>query len=108
MSTIPYYHIKDSGKIHFWRRKCSICGKKWPISALFSFDIPKGMTKFQPAAPAIKKGKTTYAGWGDKIPFVGTVASRLPNWPRWARILAVILLIGTVIIIVCLIGGLLS
>jgi len=99
---MPYYHAKDGGKIHFWRRKCSICGKKWPITALFSFRSPNDMTTFQPdiKAPKIKKGKTAYASWGDKVPGVGTFASWLPNWPRWVRILVVtVVVIGVVFLV---------
>lgn len=41
--------------------------------------------------PQIKKGKTSYAKWGDKVPAVAMVASHLPNWPRWLRIVAFVL-----------------
>lgn len=96
---MPYYHAKDGGKIHFWRRRCDICGKQWPLGALFSFSVPKGMTTFQPdiKVPEIKKGKTTYASWGDKVPGVGTLASWLPNWPRWARILVLVVLVMAIL-----------
>lgn len=104
---MPYYHIKDNGRIHFWRRKCSICGRKWPISALFSLNVPEGMTRFRPVVkvPGTKEGKATYANWADRIPGVGFIARKLPNWPRWARILAVVTFIGLIIVVVYLIRG---
>ena len=86
---MPYYHKKDSGKIGLLSRKCSKCGKRWPIMALFKYPPPKDMTRYiiEP------KGPPTYAKWADRFPFVNVIASLLPNWPRWARILTVCLLL---------------
>lgn len=36
------------------------------------------------------KQPTTYASWADSIPFVGFVASHLPNWPIKYRVLSVL------------------
>ena len=86
---MPYYHTKDNAKIHFWRRKCSKCSRKWPVSALFSLTTPEGMVRAPAKEYKVKvKGPTTYASWADRVPFVSVVASRLPNWPRWARLLS--------------------
>lgn len=43
------------------------------------------------SVPEIQKGKTSYAKWGDKYPGVGTIASRLPNWPRPVRLIIFLL-----------------
>ena len=98
---MPYYHKKCNGKISILRRKCTKCGKTWPISAWFQYPPPKDMTKF--IVPVKEPG--TYAKWGDRVPFVGVIARALPNWPRWARILVLCILIGLVIGISFLIRG---
>jgi len=95
---MPYYHKGCGGEIAFWALRCKKCGKTWPWWLFFSLKplfSPKkagparDITPFMPSLPkvAISKGKTTYARWADSIPVVALVASRLPNWPRWARIL---------------------
>ena len=98
---MAYYHKKCNGKISILRRRCSKCGKKWPISAWFQYPPPKDMTKYI----VEQKEESSYAKWGDKIPFVKIVASRLPNWPRWARILVLCLLIGLVVLITIYLRG---
>ena len=87
---MPYYHIKDNGKIGFWSRRCSKCGKKWSIMAWFQYPPPKDMSKFvvERKEKKVKKA-ASYAKWADGIPGVGLFASFLPNWPRWVRILVV-------------------
>jgi len=53
---------------------------------------------------ALSKSKTSYAKWADSAPpGVAEFASRLPNWPRWARVLSVIVLALVLAIIVVLI-----
>jgi hypothetical protein len=103
---MPYYHSKDGGEILFWQRKCKICGKRWPITALGSFKIPEGMTTFRVNAPKISPGTTQYAKWADRVPGAGSVAGRLPNWPRWARILVTLVIVGIIVGIVIIIRGL--
>jgi len=44
-----------------------------------------------------EKGPTQYARWADKVPGVSFVAGRLPNWPRWMRILTGVVLLGIVV-----------
>lgn len=101
---MPYYHKHCNGKISILRRRCSKCGKKWPISALFRYPLPKDMTKF---IVGTKKGPTTYMKWVDKVPLMNVIPRALPNWPRWARVLVVCILIGIVVLITFLIRGLL-
>lgn len=105
---MPYYHTKDRGRIQFWRRKCTKCGKKWPWYTLFALRPPKDMAYyFEPPMPKIQKGKTSYAKWVDKYPGAPVLASRLPNWPRWARILSAVVFISLVIFGILKIRGLL-
>ena len=94
---MPYYHTKDNGRVSFWGRKCQKCGRTWPISAYFLMSLPKGMI----FVPTKREGETKYASWGDKFPGVSSVASHLPNWPRWFRVLVVsIFVVGVVVVIV--------
>ena len=87
---MPYYHTKDNGRVSFWSRKCQKCGERWPLSAYFMTKLPRGMI----FVPPKREGETKYAGWGDKFPGVAVVAGALPNWPRWARILTVLVCIS--------------
>lgn len=99
---MPYYHKKDNGKIGLWSRKCSKCGKRWPVSAWFQYPPPKDMTKYimeRAGEP------TTYASWADRVPLANVIPRLLPNWPRWARILVLCALVGVIILIVVLIRG---
>jgi hypothetical protein len=98
---MPYYHKHCDGKISILRRKCSKCGKKWPISAWFQYPPPRDMTRY-----IIEKNEpTTYAKWVDRIPFANTIPRVLPNWPRWARILVLCILVGVIILITLLLRG---
>jgi len=99
---MPYVHAEDSGRIHFWRRKCVVCGKVWPVKVLFQTKYPDDMT-FVKRDVVISKGKTSYASWAEKFPQAAFVASRLPNWPRWARIGFVLLCVAITVVIIYLI-----
>ena len=94
---MPYYHKKCGGEVAFWALKCKKCNHKWPWTTFFSIQPlldkkagpAKDMTPFMVSLPKnklLEKGKTSYASWADNVPGVGFVASRLPNWPKWARI----------------------
>jgi hypothetical protein len=100
---MAYYHKKCNGRISILRRKCTKCGKTWPISAWFQYPPPKDMTRF---IVETRKEPTSYAKWGDRFPFVGIIARALPNWPRWARILVLCILIALVVVITIKIRGL--
>ena len=96
---MPYIHRGCNGEIGLWSRKCKKCGKRWPLKSLFALSPPKDMF-YQVNPPQPKKGQTSYAKWADSDkapPGVGWVASHLPNWPRWVRILAGILVIGIIV-----------
>jgi len=100
---MPYYHKHCNGKIGLWSRKCSKCGKRWPISAWFQYPPPRDMTKY---IVETKRGPTTYMSWANKIPFMSVIPRALPNWPRWARIFVFCVLIGIVVLLTLLIRGL--
>jgi len=99
---MAYYHKKCNGRISILSRRCSKCGKRWPISVWFQYPLPRDMTKF-----IIEAGKEpgTYAKWADKVPFANIIPRALPNWPRWARILVLITLIAIIVIITIIIRG---
>lgn len=94
---MPYYHLKCGGKIRLWSRKCSKCGYKWPLSALFIYPPPRNMTKF--IVERKERKPVTYAKWADRYPLVNVVARALPNWPRWARILSVCLFLLVIVLL---------
>lgn len=100
---MAYYHKHCEGRISILRRRCSKCGKKWPISVWFVYPPPRDMTKFIVEG---RKEPTTYARWADKVPLVNVIPRMLPNWPRWARIAVLITLIGIIVGITILIRGL--
>ena len=100
---MPYYHMKCNGKIGLWSRRCSKCGKKWPISAWFQYPPPKDMTRF---IVKTQTEPTTYSKWADKVPFMNIIPRALPNWPRWARILVLVILIAIIVAITMYIRGL--
>ena len=98
---MPYIHKGCGGVIPLRPPiKCRKCGTRWNWRVLFAPTPPKNMV-FAVIKPRIgRKGETQYARWADKILGAGVVASRLPNWPRWARILAVCcMIVGTVFLV---------
>ena len=93
---MPYYHVRCGGEIRWYPPfpippKCKRCGRVW--SPLVMYGPPRKDMNFLVSLPELKKGKTTYAKWADKFPGAGTMASRLPNWPRWARMLTALVLV---------------
>jgi hypothetical protein len=90
---MPLIHVDCGGVISFWSRRCETCGKVWPPKTLLS-PIPPTDMYFIPSLP----GKE---GVGDpRLPTTKDIpsltkglVSRLPKWPRWARILTVVILL---------------
>lgn len=96
---MPYIHTHCGGEVNFWTRRCKKCGKKCAsVFSYFSLIPPKNMI-FDPRYE-VKHGKTSYAKFGDRVPGAGLIASWLPNWPRWARILTAIIIVGGIITLV--------
>lgn len=79
-----YIHKKCGGDIAIFRRKCKKCGKKWNDAATLIVP-PKDWILLKYDTP---RKSTSYAKWGDKVPYVGWIAGKLPNWPKWARVTA--------------------
>lgn len=85
------------------------CKKKWdPIS--FKLD-PNGIRPMidvggrllpDKAGLETPREQSTYAKWGDKVPGLAVFAGRLPQWPRWARVLVALALLGVIIGVIVL------
>jgi len=110
---MPYYHRGCNGLIKWYPPlpippRCARCGKRWSPFVLYGLP-PKDMVFEHAIKPKLKlkKGKTAYAKWADQVPMVSFVASRLPNWPRWARILVTLAIAtGLVFLVRFTLGGL--
>lgn len=102
---MPYIHMGNNcgGEISFWSRRCKKCKKKWPITALFGAKPPWDMGYV--IEPKKERKGATYAKWADKVPGAAYIAQRLPNWPRWKRILAVIIIGAIIALIIKFIWG---
>jgi len=98
-----FYHTKCGGEIDVRSRRCLKCKKKWnPIS--FRFD-PTGIRpivdrKGRPLPDRIVP-KVERKTWG--VPYLYTVVSKLPKWPRWARILTTVVVFAAIAVIIYLI-----
>jgi hypothetical protein len=100
---MPYYHKYCGGKISWVPPlpvppRCNDCGKIWNPLVVYG-PRPKDMEYRLEREPA------TYARWADKLPGAGSIASHLPNWPRWARITSFALLVGVLSVIIYLVFG---
>ena len=91
---MPFIHQSCGGTVGLISGKCNKCHKKFKPNSANPHSIPNGVyfesgEKIQKLKDkAASKGTTPYAKWADnKVPFITPFASRLPNWPRWARIL---------------------
>ena len=95
---MPFYHARRcGGDISLIRMRCKKCHKQWnPVS--FFLD-PYNIRHYTNP----DKRPTTYAKWGNKVPGVGEIASMLPNWPRWARLLTLVPIVSGLALIVYLI-----
>jgi len=105
---MPYIHKGCGGQIKWFfllplPPRCTKCKKSWSPAVLYGAP-PKDMTYISTRIEI--KRHEDYAKWGDKIPYVGTVAGFLPKWPRWARILSFIIFLSIIgLIIKILFGG---
>ena len=102
---MEFYHTKCGGRIDAETRTCLKCKKHWDWFS-FRFTLteirpaPARYAQEKPRALRVKPGTTSYATWGDKVPGVGSIASRLPSWPRWVRILVTLVFVGIVIVVI--------
>ena len=121
-----FVHTKCGGEIDVKKRQCMRCKKKWdPVS--FRLDptgirpMVDGRGRLVPGGEDIEKlrkqfasGKRkgalptgkSYASWLDKLPkwidlgYARALASRLPRWPRWARVLATAVFIAAIVVLI--------
>lgn len=84
---VHYRHSDCGGSIGILNRRCSKCRKRWPFKVLFQYPLPGDLYIYRKGEIRLKKKTSTYAEWANKYPQVKYFAGRLPNWPRWARIL---------------------
>jgi len=108
-------HVKCGGEIYVPDRKCIKCGKRWnPVSFQITNEIRpmtdssgKVMvtTNKEHLGIKVERKPTSYVKWMDNLGPAGTIASRLPNWPRWARLLVGTTVIGGVVILVLWLTG---
>lgn len=98
-----FMHTKCGGDIDIKTKTCLRCSKHWnwftwwmtateirPVA-----EIPT--RKVGDRAISLKPTRKQYAGWADKVPGATLLPGMLPNWPRWARILATITSIGVIV-----------
>jgi hypothetical protein len=82
-------HTLCNGEIDTKTRTCLKCGYIWSRSHFFL--DPYGI---RPIIVHTETEPTTYWTFIDKIPIMGPyateVAKRLPNWPRWLRVVSVV------------------
>ena len=94
---MPFIHQGCGGTVSIMTGKCSKCKKKFKPNSSNPNGLPDnvyfeaGERVQKLKAKAASRGTTGYAKWADnKVPFITPFASRLPNWPRWARILTTV------------------
>ena len=102
-----FIHTKCGGDIDVRTKTCTNCKKRWNWITWWL-----STTEIRPVAevPTRKVGdrvvrvkRKQYASWGDRLPGVAVIAGRLPNWPRWARIVATLVVLGIIVGIVLLV-----
>lgn len=105
-----FMHTKCGGEIDVKTRQCRRCKKKWdPISfkldpigirpIVDKFGRPKldkhGRTEEEHIS-SLPKWMTTFIG----APYLDAVVSKLPKWPRWARILTASAIVAGVVLLI--------
>ena len=105
-----YIHSGCGGEVDTRKRMCLRCKKKWnPVSFMLTTGEirpmvdKKGRLVEGPTKKELRHAKP-YAKWADKVPGAGWFAGKLPEWPRWARILVTLAFIGVVVLVVHLAG----
>lgn len=95
---MAFIHKGCGGEINVVKRKCKLCGKVWTGGKSLLVPPDDWMLMLQGEA----RKPTSYARWADKVPYAGTVAGMLPNWPRWLRILTFIIYIISIPLVIIL------
>jgi len=87
-----WIHMECGGTINIKSRLCTKCGKTWSFWDFFMDPV-----EIRPLKTTEEVPETSYAKWADRVPYVSYFAGRLPNWPRWARILSTLLIYGILV-----------
>lgn len=101
-----FYHTKCGGEIDVKKRKCTRCKKKWnPIwfrldpSSIRPMRIAE-ISHTKPGDKVMRVDRRVPQGklaWISRVPGANILPSILPNWPRWARILATVVFVAAAI-----------
>lgn len=98
---MQYEHVHCGGTIDTKKRQCTKCKKKFGRIEFYT-----NLTEIRPVKSSVeeklqsklvRKEVTSYAKWADRLPFVSQFASKLPSWPRWARIVSTFVVYGGVV-----------
>jgi len=106
---VRFQHTACGGDIDTKTKTCTRCKKHWNwftwwMTATEIRPVPERTRPGTLKVAGRKKPiRVQYASWGDRLPGVGAIAGRLPNWPRWARIVSTLVVIGIVVVIVLLV-----
>lgn len=93
-----FIHTRCRGEIDPKRRMCKKCKKRWNLVSFMLTSEIRPMTDKKGRLVMEESRPTTYAKWADRVG-AGWFASKLPNWPRWARILATAAFIAVLVIV---------
>jgi len=105
---MDYTHRGCGGSVDKKKKQCIRCKKKWNAVSWYTTTELVPVTESRKDRLAKRAARpprqpTSYAAWADSIPFVGFVASHLPNWPIKYRVLSVLLFyIGLIVLVVWL------
>lgn len=89
-----YKHTKCGGLVK--KRKCQKCGRRWgPLHFIFTTELrPEGVLEKK---RRIRCDGQEHRTWIErKFPSSQTVADVLPQWPRWVRILASLVVLALI------------
>ena len=118
MNLLEYSHVGCGGMIDKKAKQCTRCKHKW---GFFSFYLNAGeirpvkinrkaakeATRIAIKSRAQQKRDTKHPKWAERTPGATVLPKLLPNWPRWARILSSIIVIGGLVVLILWWGGVL-
>lgn len=94
--------------------KCKKCNRRWfPFLHWFALDLrpipasevkekkEKKIMERKVAAAEKNAERRKYGKWAESTPGATVLPNVLPNWPRWARLLTVAIILG-IIAVICM------